>query len=192
MSLPKSNKVASARDTVPASAGENMNVREMCGVCLGFLVLVLLGTNLANAQTPSTSEEKARFVSVAKHLEDNPLDESLANDREWALKWLIQAPDVHVSLCTGVLGNFMKEKYKHSPQIVTQLTFSTGAYVIEHPDADKPAQYLGGVEGTLRAYKSILKQEAKAHSKSLDTLIERQEKGELAAAVQSGAKDKCN
>ncbi len=168
-----------------------MNIWEKHRVLPVLLMLFVLCISLADAQTPSTPEDKARFVVVTKHLEENPLDESLASDREWALKWLIQAPDVHVSLCTGVLGDFMKEKYKHSPQIVMQLTFSTGAYVVEHPDADKSAQYLGGVEGTLRAYKSILKQEPKAHSKSLDALIERQEKGELAAAVQSGAKDKC-
>src|SRR5947208_1573698 len=102
---------------------------------------------LANAQEkrgPSTPEERERFMAIAHKLEANPLDKSLQPEREWALVWLIEIPDISVSLCSDALGSdFIKKKYKYAPQITLQLTFSIGTFVIEHPDKanDKTAQY---------------------------------------------------
>jgi hypothetical protein len=94
---------------------------------------------------PSTPEERARFVTIAHQFEANPLDPALATDREWAIIWLIQVPDIHTKLCTNVLGPaYDKEKYRHAPEVTAQLVLSSGAFIIENPDKakDDQAQYL--------------------------------------------------
>jgi hypothetical protein len=158
-------------------------------------VVVVLAGLCASAQTnsargPSTTEERARAVEVAHKLEVAPLDESLRGDREWLLLWLIQVPDIHVKICTNVLGDFMKAKYKHSSEIVGQLTFSAAAFVIEHPDqaSSDLAQYQAGVEGVLKAYQAILKVKPKDRSKALDELLQLQSDGKLADSIKEASK----
>ena len=164
---------------------------------LALFVVILCAAIVAGAQQnrgPSTPEERERFVTIAHKIEADPLNGSLKSDREWALRWLIEVPDVHVNVCTAPLGKFIDEKkYKYSSQIVVQLTLSSGAFVIEHADKadDKDAQYLAGVEGALKAYQSILKGAPNAKSKSLDMLLEKQDKGQLADFVREQAKSGC-
>lgn len=136
---------------------------------------------------PSTPEERQRFVTLTHKMEDAPLDESLRSEREWALTWLVQIPDITVNICTAPLGDYMKKKYKYAPEITIQLTFSSGAFIIEHPDRAKDgyAQCLAGVEGALKAYQSILKVKPDAHSKALDELLDKQRNGKLAEHVQN-------
>lgn len=142
---------------------------------------------------PSTPEETARFVAIAQKLEQSPLDPGLRPEREWALLWLIQVPDVNVKLCTAPLGDFMKKKYKYSTEIVAQLTFSSGQFIIEHPDQAKDvnAQYVAGVEGALRAYQSILRAKPDAKSKELDELLQKQTQGTLTEYVHEAAGRGC-
>src|SRR5271169_1070628 len=97
----------------------------ICLLCIAAVSTVL-------AQTPSTPEERARLVAIAHKLETNPLDPGLHADREWAIKWLIQVPDIHVGICPTILGDY--HKYKYSSEITTQLMLSGAAYTIENPD----------------------------------------------------------
>jgi hypothetical protein len=160
-------------------------------ILIGVLTLCLVTPAQSAAQRgPSTAAERERAVSIAHKLEKAPLDKSLHPDREWALLWLIQVPDVHVKLCTSVLGDFMNSKYKYASDIVGQLTLSSAAFVIEHPDqaSDDLAQYMGGVEGVLKAYKSILREKPKAKSKALDDLLQKQSQGELAEFIREASK----
>lgn len=157
-------------------------------------VLVVSSLTVAqNQRGPSTAEERSRFVAIAQKLERAPLDPELRPEREWALRWLIEVPDVHVSVCTAPLGDFMKKKYKYSPEVVTQLTFSSGQFVIEHPDKakDATAQYVAGVAGALSVYQSILKVKPEAKSRELDELILKQTQGTLAEFVRDAAGKGC-
>jgi hypothetical protein len=142
---------------------------------------------------PSTPEEQERFVKFVHRSEAAPLDESLRSETKWAIVWLVEVPDVHVSVCTAPLGDFMKKKYKFSPEIVTQVMFSSGAFVIEHPDkaGDMVAQYLAGVEGALKAYNAILITKPDAHSKPLDDLLQKQSQGQLADYVRETSSQGC-
>lgn len=159
-----------------------------------IFVAVLLGSfsyaQSGSSRGPSTPEERARAVQIAHKLESNPLDESLRSDREWAILWLIQVPDIHVSLCTNVLGDFMKSRYKYSSELLTQLTLSSAAFLIEHPESanDSVAQYTGGTEGVLKAYHSILQQKPKATSRALDNLVQAQSDGKLADRIRESSK----
>jgi hypothetical protein len=142
---------------------------------------------------PSTPEERSRFVSIAHKFEANPLDPALAKDREWAILWLIQVPDIHTKMCTDVLGAaYNKEKYSHAPEITAQMLLSSGAFVIENPEKvkDDKAQYVAAAEGVLKAYQAILKTEPDAKSKALDGLLQKQSEGKLAEFVRDSAK-KC-
>jgi hypothetical protein len=143
---------------------------------------------------PSTAEERARFVEITHKLEKNPLDAGLNDDRDWALRWLIEVPDVHAELCTNVLGTFLKEKkYPYGGEIVRQLTFSGAAFTIENPDkaADRLAQFEAGVEGALKAYSAIVQQKPEAKSKSLEELLQKQSEGKLQDFVREAADKGC-
>ena len=158
--------------------------------------LVMLAISLSSvaqntpARGPSTPEERARLVAIARKLEAAPLDSSLNAEREWAVKWLIEVPDLTVSLCTSVLGkDFLKTKYKYSSNLVVQLTLSSAAFIIEHPDqaGDKVAMYTAGAEGALKAYAAILKDNPKAKWKALDEAVEKQGQGHLADYVRENS-----
>jgi hypothetical protein len=140
---------------------------------------------------PSTAAERAKAIEITRALEQDPFNKKLHPDREWLLTLLIQVPDIHVKLCTELLGSFMKSKYKHSSEIVVQMTFSSAAFVIENPDkaADDVAQYAAGVEGVLKAYQAILKADPKAISPPLDELLQKQKQGQLADYVREAAKN---
>jgi hypothetical protein len=163
-------------------------------ILLVTLILNVPGLGQPQAKRgPSTPEERTRFVAIAQKMERSPLDPGLRPEREWALLWLIQVPDVNVNLCAAPLGDFMKKKYKYSFEIVMQQTFSSGQFIIEHPDQakDANAQFVAGVEGALRAYQSILRAKPDAKSKELDELIQRQTQGTLTEYVRDAASKGC-
>jgi hypothetical protein len=170
-------------------------MRKALWILLAAVILSVPGLGQGQAKRgPSTPEERTRFVAIAQKMEQSPLDPGLRPEREWALFWLIEVPDVTVKLCTAPLGDLMKKKYKYSSEIVAQLTFSSGQFIIEHPDQakkDTNAQYVAGVEGALRAYQSILRAKPDAKSKELDELIQRQTQGTLTEYVRDAAGKGC-
>jgi hypothetical protein len=157
-----------------------------------FLGVVALAQGDAK-RGPSTAEERQRFLAITHRMQETPLDPDLRPEREWALRWLAVVPDITASVCTAPLGEFMKKKYKYSPEIVIQLTFSSGAFVIEHPEQAKDAmsQYIAGVEGALKAYQSILKVKPDTKSKELDDLVQKQNQGTLSSYVREMAANGC-
>jgi hypothetical protein len=70
--------------------------------------------------------------------------------------------------------------------------FSAVSFIIEHPDQAKDAVtvYTAGVEGSLKAYQSILKTHPETRWPFLDDLIVKQQKGELPKYVEN-ATAKC-
>jgi hypothetical protein len=142
------------------------------------------------AEKHSTSEDRRRLVAIAHKLEAAPLDPALAPEREWAVKWTVAAPDVHVKICTSLLADLRRPKYKYRSEMNEQLLISSAAFLIEHPDQAENyrAQSVGGMEGVLKAYASIIKTEPQATAKSLDALLEKQREGKLADAVWEIAK----
>jgi carboxypeptidase Q len=153
-------------------------------------LLALAAASAQEARKPSTPEERARAVQVAKALELDPLGDGVKSGREWALRWLIEVPDVSVKLCGSLLGPVLGSRKNYSTEIFTQVMLSTAAFVIENPDKanDDVAAYTAGVEGALRAYESILKVKPKARWPFLDDLIVKRSEGELADYVREAAK----
>ncbi|HXO39442.1 MAG TPA: hypothetical protein VN872_12440, partial [Candidatus Acidoferrum sp.] len=112
-------------------------------------------------------------------------DPALAPERGWAVSFVVGASDLHVRICTNLLADLRRPRYKYKSEIGEQLLISSAAYLIEHPDqADNTrAQSVGGMEGVLTAYSAIIKSEPQATAKSLDALLEKQREGKLADAV---------
>ena len=158
--------------------------------------ILLLGCGVALAQNepkrgPSTAEERARFVTLTHKLEQNPLDKNLYADKEWALQWIEDIPDITVDICPLVLGqDFMTSHYKYTNQVMGQVILGTVVFLIEHPDKknDRVAQYTAGVESALKAYKGILRADP-VPSRPLEELLRLQSDGKLADFVKTTAKD---
>jgi len=147
---------------------------------------------LAAERGPSTPEERAQAVNLARALEQNPLHEGAKDARQWLTVWLIEIPDITVKLCSGLLGPIVGSKENYSSELFAQMMFSSAAYIIENPKKakDQHAVYLAGVEGTLKAYEAILKEKPEARHAFLDELIEKRNQGELDKHVRQATK-KC-
>jgi hypothetical protein len=141
---------------------------------------------------PSTKEERQRFLTLTRKLEQNPLDKSLYAEKTWAKKWLEDIPDINVNICAPIFFgmDFVAEQNKYTPQLSYQATFGSAGYIIEHPDkaGDTDAQFVAGVESALKSYSAIVKNDPDAKSKSLDALLEKQKQGKLADFVRSASK----
>lgn len=139
----------------------------------------------------TSPEDQQRVVAIAHKLEAAPLDPALVQDREWALRWVLAAPDVHVKICTALLADLRRAKYKYRSELGTQQLLASAAFLIEHHEQadDSLAQSTAGVEGVLKAYAAILKANPDAHSKLLDELQEKQGQGKLGEWVRETGKD---
>lgn len=140
----------------------------------------------AQADAPSSPGDRQRFVSIVHSLERAPLDPTLQDDRQWALQWVTDAPDISVDVCMEPLGGASQKDYAHFPQILFQYTIAMAAFVIENPAraSDADAQQLAGVEGALKAYRTMHAAEPKVASPALEKLLVMQGRGELAGFVQ--------
>ena len=167
-------------------------MRKVCRAAIAALVLSCLmwGQNEPK-RGPSTADERKRFVEVTKKLEQDPLDEHLRAERSWALKWLEDVPDVTVNMCTSVVGDLGRSRYRYGPQLGAQFGFEMAVFIIEHPNQtnDLNAQYMAGLQGTLRAYKNILRTQPMAVSAQMEALINLQDKGKLDEYVRERAKE---
>jgi len=152
-----------------------------------FLSLVAA---LAPAQTPkpSTPEDRAKAVEIAHSLESDPLGKNAKEQRAWIVRWLTDVPDINVKVC-NLLGPVLGSNKNYSAEIFTQMVPSSAAFIIANPDKAKDdlAVYTAAVEGSLRAYESILKSKPKAKWPFLDDLVEKRNKDELAEYVRQAA-----
>jgi hypothetical protein len=162
---------------------------------LGIVVTLLLtlGTATAQARGPSTPEERAMAVKLARLLETDPLNPKAKEARQWFTIWLVDVPDITVSLCSDLLGGDAPRSAKtYSAEILVQMAYSGAAFIVEHPDnaQDETAVYRAGLEGALKAYESIQKQQAKYVWPFLDELRQQRDRGTLQEYVEAGAR-KC-
>ncbi len=137
---------------------------------------------------PSTPEDRAKAVEIARSLEADPLGKEAKDRRNWLVLWLIEVPDIHVKACITLLGPGGSKK-NYESELFTQTLASGAAFVIQNPDKakDDVAVYTAALEGSLRAHESILKVKPKAKWPFLDDLIAKRDKGELAEYVRQAS-----
>jgi hypothetical protein len=150
----------------------------------------------AVASTPvqkTSKEDRDRLVIIAHTLETDPFNKDAKKWREWGMFFVIQAPDIHVDLCSNLFVNLLGPKKTNESDLTGHEIIAMGAFVIEHADkaSDKVAVNQAGVEGVLRKYESILKTKPKSKNDSLDALIVKRDKGELNAYVGEIVNSKC-
>jgi len=160
-----------------------------------FFLLALFAVGPAIAQDkrgPSTEAERTKALAAIDDLEKNPLGPDAKEERRWLTIWLIEVPDVTVSVCT-LLPDLPKGDKKDSDIIFGQMMFSAARYVILHLDKpqNKLAEYQEGVAGVLKVYRFLLAQNPKDRQPKLDDLVQRQDAGTLDAYVQEKAATAC-
>jgi hypothetical protein len=154
--------------------------------------LLIVATLAAQDRGPSTPEERATAVRLAHMLESEPLAREAKDARQWFTVWLITVPDITVTLCADLLSSVPRSAKKYSSEISVQPAYSSAAFMIENPERahDQLAVYQAGLEGALKVYDAIRKQEPKISWPFLDELEQKKERGELPAHVAAAAQ-KC-
>ncbi len=163
----------------------------IAGVILCFCATAAIAQD---KRGPSTAEERDKAVKAARLLESDPFSKDAKNTRAWALNWLIQVPDISVTLCSGYFPPLFERFDKnYAFEIANQMALASAAFVIEHPGraSDRIAVNLAGLEGSLRIYETILKTKPKARWPFLDDLIAKREAGQLRAYVEKVAATEC-
>jgi hypothetical protein len=144
-------------------------------------------SSLAQKRGPSTPEERKRAVEIATLLENDPLNKNAKALSRELLIWLIEVPDVTVTICTGMLGDYSKIKGDYAGTITTQLSFAETKFVIEHPEQakDEYRVYLAGVESALRTYQNIKKAKPGVRLQPLEELLMKQQAGQLPEFIRT-------
>jgi hypothetical protein len=161
-------------------------------VLLGLVALSPARAQQQQKRGPSTPEERARAVKVARELEADPLAKDAKDNREWVYKWIEDIPDITVNVCYEFFGKLPKPPRGHSAEIVNQMAISSAAFMIEHPDKAKDEQAVAtaGLLGALKAYQSILKGEPDARWPYVDKVVQMRDQGKLDEYV-SDTRRKC-
>jgi hypothetical protein len=154
-------------------------------------LLLLLAAQRAEARGPSTLEERNRAIGLVHLLETEPLHNGAQDARAWLLQWLIEIPDITVTMCPELLGPGFDSGGTYGPELTVQQGFSAAAFIIEHPDqaSNDLRVDTASVKGVLRAYQAILVKHPEARSSPLDELLEAQRAGELAIRISRYSKE---
>jgi hypothetical protein len=168
-----------------------MFLRNLSAALLGCSLLVAPLAAIAADRGPSTPEERKQALEYIQHFMADPLNPALKSEISWVTKWIIEVPNVHVSLCT--ILDFPKGNKKDSQALFTTMFFSQVEFALQHPDvqADHLAEYQAGVEGVLRVYEILLKSNPKDRQPYFDDLIQRRDAGTLAQWVKERAAASC-
>jgi len=154
------------------------------GIATAILVLTFFASRAGSAQEqrgPSTAEERARAVRVARQLEEDPLGKDAKEQRAWMIQWIIEIPDITVNVCAEYFGSLPNPPRGHSQEVFTQMMLSSAAFMIEHPDKVKNEQAVAvaGLLGSLKTYEAVLKQDPAAHWAYVDRLVRMRDQGKL-------------
>ena len=156
-----------------------------------LLISAVCVSLLAAGQPPqarknSTPEDRAKALEIARTLELDPLGKQSKEQRNWMVHWLIEVPDINVKVCGNLLGPLLGSTKNYASEIFTQMIPASAAFIISNPEKaqDNASVYAAALEGSLRAYESILKVKPKAKWPYLDGLLVKRSKGELPAYVR--------
>ena len=152
-------------------------------------LVVLAGFAMADQRGPSTPAERQRALDVIQKLEADPMNPSLANDRDWINEWVFAAPDVHVVLCTAIIKPLLDESNSDPRKaLMLQNLLAMAAFEIKSPERakDNTQMQLAGAEGMLKAYSNITRRMPSYKSEFMESLRAKQESGKLESYVREG------
>ncbi len=154
---------------------------------IGMLVVAgLTSAAVASPRGASTAKERVKLVKIARNLELNPLAINAVQQRQWATQFIVKASDLHLELCEPVLQPLQNGNENYNNQLSMQFMVSSAAFMVQHPKVKDPVKIqTAGVEGTLKAYESILKVDKNARFDFLDGLVQQKKDGQLENYVAS-------
>jgi hypothetical protein len=164
-----------------------MFLRNLSAALLGCALLAAPASAIAAGRGPSTPEERKQALDYIQHFMADPLHPALKSEISWIVRWTIEIPDVHVSLCNII--ELPKSNKKDSQTLFTAMIMAQTAFALQNPGKqnDDLAQYQAGVEGVLRVYELLLKSNPKDHQLILDDLIQRRDAGTLPQWIKERA-----
>lgn len=101
---------------------------------IGPLLMCALQIHCTFGRGLSTPEERAKAVSVARSLEQDPLANDAPTKRQWLLNWIIEVPDIRFNVCAGLLAPEVGNQHRYSAELNQQIMFSAAAFKLEDPD----------------------------------------------------------
>jgi len=145
------------------------------------------GATTAPASRPAAGIQKSDIVAQVRSLEADPLQAGAAQLRARLIQYFVDAPDITITICSGVLDPLADSRRNYGNEIFVQQLLSSGAFIIENPAmaGDRAAVHAAGVAGAVHAYESILRARPDARWPLLDELVQLRERGELVAHVRS-------
>ncbi len=150
--------------------------------------LLALAPAAAGARGPSTPDERTRAVKTTRRLEKEPLARGTNASREWLLQWIVEIPDISVTICSGPLDELAQdEQSSYAKLLYLQDGFGMAAFIIENPKRaeDWVAVQTAGIESVLRAYESVLRADSEARFDVLDRLLAARKAGQLRKLVET-------
>lgn len=136
----------------------------------------------ASARGPSTPSERARVVRMAQEAEQDP-QRVQQRDGAWLKDWVGGIPDLVLDY--GTVFGWVKSAAQAGSReaLKFQYTASAMALQIRHPQlaGQQAAVDLAGMEGVLRAYEVLVRNDPGQASTALDHALAARNKGKLAA-----------
>jgi TonB family protein len=147
-------------------------------------LFVFFTVSSTNAQKPSTAEDQARIVELARLLETDPLGKNSKKARQWFTDWVAQTAVRKIPTCSGFFES--EDRNKYSEQLSLQFKISTAAFMIEHANQaqDPETRLLAGIAGMLKAYTKILQTSPKSTSRFLDSILTMQNNNQISRNVR--------
>jgi len=132
--------------------------------------------SFAQRRQPSTPEERARVVKMARDFETDPLSEDSKKERVWFIKWIKDVPDIVVTPCPQLLDPVEESRKSYAAGLILQMELSSAVFAIENPaqGQDRQAKFKAGVDGLLKVYQAILRTNPQATWTVLDSYLDLQ------------------
>ena len=154
-------------------------------VLLALTVLAASVPAESKMRGPSTPEERARALDYIQSLEQKPLAKDSVEKRIWLTEWIVQVPDITVTMCCKALDSLDTVNETYSNQLRMQAIYSEAGYILQHPGVKSEAQkQAAGLAGALRAYQAIQRFDPTAEYPVLDNLLSLQRQGKLVQYVE--------
>lgn len=151
-------------------------------------IVLVAATGVAGtgiAAEPTSPQTRARMIKLIDELEKNPFGKDSKNNAAEVLTWLIDAPDVSVTVCTALLLEPERLEGIEGSSLAGQLMFEEARFILENPDKAQDAQavHLAGVEGVLRSYAAMKAWMPGLSLDPVEKLVKMKAAGKLSAFV---------
>lgn len=120
------------------------------------------------------------------------MSDDAPSKRRWLTEWYTRIPDITVTVC-NLFGPLPGKEHPFFPEVLGQSVFSSGAFMIEHPDraGDQVAVQTAGLEGSLRVYEAYAKAAPQHRLPFLDDLVAKRQAGTLEAHLREAVPKGC-